>query len=112
MTKDRVSAHVASRVRCEAGIKCPYLIQRNKKASLQSRKRADTNFLFANENQMKRHRLHPGNCPGHSPFPELGVALVKPTTNYFGFLKLFATTGFVVLLSPSTIFFWDVFLRF
>jgi hypothetical protein len=89
MTKDRVSAHVASRVRCEAGIKCPYLIQRNKKASLQSRKRADTNFLFANENQMKRHRLHPGNCPGHSPFPELGVALVKPTTSYFWFLVTF-----------------------
>ena len=88
-TKDRVSAHVASRVRCEAGIKCTYLIQRNKKAPLQLRKRADTNFLFANENQLKRHRLHTRNYPGHSPFPELGVALVKPTTSYFWFLVTF-----------------------
>jgi hypothetical protein len=47
-----------------------------------------------------------------APLPAVGVTMIKPTTSYFIFLFFFATTGFVVLLSPSKIIFLGVFPRF
>ena len=38
--------------------------------------------------------------------------MIKPTTSYLFIYFFFATTGFVVLLSPSKIIFWGVFPRF
>ena len=43
---------------------------------------------------------------------KIGVTMIKPTTSYLFINFFFATTGFVVLLSPSKIIILGVFPRF
>jgi len=47
-----------------------------------------------------------------TPGSLIGVTMIKPITSYLFINFFFATTGFVVLLSPSKIFFGGVFPRF
>ena len=66
--------------------------------------KANRNFLLTSDNRMERHRLHPGNYPGRSPFPECvklkGQALIK------GWWLAPTLAGFYRVLNPWPQLLW------
>ncbi len=54
----------------QSGYQVPFSYGEGEKAPLKLRESANTNFLLARDNQMKRHKVHPRNYPGCPPFQE------------------------------------------
>ncbi len=52
------------------GSQVPYSYGENEKVPLRLRESANTNFLLARDNRVKRHEVHPRNYPGCPPFQE------------------------------------------
>ena len=64
----------------QSGNQVPYSYGENKKAPLRLRESANTNFLLARDNQMKRHEVHPRNYPGCPPFQERAKHKRQPSS--------------------------------
>ena len=77
--KDRRPAHFA-RVRWRSGKQVPVSYGGNEKAPLKLRESANTNFLLARDNRVKRHKVHPRNYPGCPPFRERAKRKRQPSS--------------------------------
>jgi hypothetical protein len=64
----------------QSGYQVPFSYGENKKAPLKLRKSANTNFLLARDNQMKRHKVHPRNYPGCLPFHKRAKCKTQPSS--------------------------------
>ncbi len=71
--------HIAT-VRRLSGEQVPISYGGNEKAPLKLRESANTNFLLARDNRVRRHRVHPGNYPGRAPFQERTERRKQPSS--------------------------------
>jgi hypothetical protein len=73
----------------------------NKKAPLKLRESANTNFLLARDNQMKRHKVHPSNYPGCPPFQERMKRKRQPSSGEV--TRALLLTYLLRLLAPTLV---------
>jgi hypothetical protein len=66
--------------------------------------KANRNFLLTSDNRMERHRLHPGNYPGRSPFPE--CVKLKRQALIKGWWLAPTLAGFYRVLNPWPQLLW------
>ena len=64
----------------KSGYQVPYSYGGNEKAPLKLRESANTNFLLARDNRVKRHKVHPRNYPGCPPFRERAKRKRQPSS--------------------------------
>ena len=64
----------------QSGSQVPCSYGEDEKVPLKLRESANTNFLLARDNRVKRHKVHPRNYPGCPPFRERAKRKRQPSS--------------------------------